>query len=164
MGALALQRESGVANYSPINLEKKPSYVTSSVWGEKTDILQDVYAMRHDIVLALSIGSAIVYRESNIAVKFEEFATQVEEDCKHLSSPSQIAMHPSYQKIIGMGEPIIPLLIQKLDESPVMWFWALNAISEVNPVPKAHKGNIKLMIKDWKNWVNSKRYEQRHFY
>ena len=41
--------------------------------------------------------------------------------------------HWAYQRIIGMGQPALPLILHDLDERPDHWFWALNAITGIDP-------------------------------
>jgi len=160
MENLTTKRESNIIlSFSQLNLEKMPSYVTSSISDiEVRNPLQDVYEIRDSIVVGLMTGIVMAYRENNFAIRFKELASQIEEDCILLSSPSQIALHPAYQKIIGMGEKIIPLLIEKLNSTPTIWFWALESITGINPVPKVHRGDVSLMIEDWQNWFNESKY------
>lgn len=61
-------------------------------------------------------------------------------------------MHPAYQEIIGMGERAIPLLLGELRREPDDWFWALHAITGVNPVPEASRGNVQAMADAWVEW------------
>src|ERR1700759_4752571 len=43
------------------------------------------------------------------------------------------ATHPAYQRIIGMGEPALPLILRRLRRRPGQWFWALTAITGQDP-------------------------------
>jgi len=63
-----------------------------------------------------------------------------------------MAMLPSYQRIIGMGLAAVPLLLEELSREPDHWFWALEAITEENPVPREAAGNVPLMAKAWVEW------------
>lgn len=74
------------------------------------------------------------------------------------SSSRTIAMHPAYQRIIGMGAAALPLILDDLYRSPDHWFWALSAISGENPVKPDHRGNLKLMTEDWLEWGAKKGY------
>jgi len=40
--------------------------------------------------------------------------------------------HPSYQRIIEMGQPAVPLLLRELKERPNFWFAALSAVTGEN--------------------------------
>lgn len=149
------------SRFSRLNLEKIPTYVAfNKIWGSSmSEPLEDLYRMREFVIVGLICGTALTHWENNIAARFEQLSEEVFEECMMVSSPSQIALHPSYQEIIGLGKNAIPLLIRKLDEVPTMWFWALEAITGVNPVPKKHKGKVSVMVQDWKNWAKENAYE-----
>jgi len=72
-----------------------------------------------------------------------------------ISSVSAMAMLPSYQSIIGMGKPALPLILSQLKQEggqPDMWFWALKAISEADPVSDDDRGDLAAMAKAWLDW------------
>jgi len=73
-----------------------------------------------------------------------------------LSSTVDIAMHPSYQAIIGMGEIAVPLILESLTRRFDHWFWALEAITQDNPVPRRLRGNIEAMARAWLKWGSDK--------
>lgn len=98
---------------------------------------------------------------SNIEQQFEHLSSALTEEFIMVSSPSQIALHPFYKQIIAIGEKAIPLLIKKLDDTPTMWFWALEEISGVNPISVSDKGNIPLMVSSWKKWAKKNGYAKR---
>jgi hypothetical protein len=50
-----------------------------------------------------------------------------------MTSVTRMVLHPAYQRIIGMGPAVLPLLLDELDERPDHWFWALNAITGQDP-------------------------------
>jgi hypothetical protein len=68
------------------------------------------------------------------------------------SDLEEIAMIWPYQRIIGMGYPAVPLILQELRERPHHWFWALRAITGENPVPPTARGKIEEMAKYWLQW------------
>ena len=51
-------------------------------------------------------------------------------------------MSPSYQRIIGLGSAVVPLLLRELERQPDHWFWALKAITGADPVPAASRGKL----------------------
>jgi hypothetical protein len=75
------------------------------------------------------------------------------------SSPVNLAMHPAYLKIIGMGQAAIPLLLRELERQPDMWFLALRSITEEDPVSEEHRGNVKAMAGDWVEWGRESGYQ-----
>lgn len=50
-----------------------------------------------------------------------------------LSSVEQIALHPAYQRIIGLGSAALPYIFRELAREPGHWFWALRAITGDDP-------------------------------
>ena len=71
----------------------------------------------------------------------------------HESSSARLAMHPAYQKIIGMGPAVLPLLFRELAcQDPEGWFWALRAITEADPVPPEVRGDGMKMARAWLEW------------
>jgi hypothetical protein len=58
--------------------------------------------------------------------------------------------HPSYLRVIGLGKPVIPLLIKELQGSPDHWFSALEAITGENPV--ALNASFDQAVAAWVEW------------
>ncbi len=156
MEITALQEKtlSKYSQYSNFHLTQIPPYLVYQSFGN----IEEIYLKRELVILDLTCSTALTHRKNNIATRFIQLASEVEEDCMMVSISTHIALHPSYQEIIGMGEKVIPLLIKKLNETPVFWFWAIEAIAGINPVPKSHRGNIPEMVKDWKKWANVNNY------
>ena len=70
----------------------------------------------------------------------------------HSSKLKDLAMHPAYQQIIGMGERAVPLLIEEMKERPDQWDWALRAITGNDPVPRESWGKLKDIAAAWVAW------------
>ena len=94
-------------------------------------------------------------------IKFLTLKNKWEEETNFLSSMSDICSHPAYQQIIGMGKSVIPYIFAELDERPNLWFWALKAITGVDPIPANKRGRILEMSKIWLLWwsKNKNKYE-----
>ncbi|MBI3409533.1 MAG: hypothetical protein HY040_14425 [Planctomycetes bacterium] len=90
--------------------------------------------------------------ESEIRVRFERLARQWKNESRFMSNTAQMAMLPSYQRIIGLGMAVVPLLLEELRREPDQWFWALEAITEENPVPREYLGKVSNMAKAWVDW------------
>jgi hypothetical protein len=45
--------------------------------------------------------------------------------------------HPAYLKIIGLGAPAIPWILEELRDAGGHWFWALESITREDPAPNA---------------------------
>ncbi len=55
-----------------------------------------------------------------------------------------------------MGELAIPLILDSLTRRLDHWFWALEAITQDNPVPRRMRGNIEAMARAWLKWGSDK--------
>jgi hypothetical protein len=94
----------------------------------------------------------------DLARRFAGFTTAWKAETKHLSSSSDIAMHWAYQRIIGMGSTALPLIFKEMSVRPDHWFWALRAITGVDPVQPEDRGKIKKMTAVWLRWAASEGY------
>jgi hypothetical protein len=63
-----------------------------------------------------------------------------------------MAMLKPYQRIIGMGAPAVSLILRELEREPDQWFWALESITEENPVPPEAAGRVRSMAQAWIDW------------
>lgn len=95
-------------------------------------------------------------RDAKAGAEFEALARDWKEQSRYLSSPIQIAMLPTYQRIIGMGRPVVPLIIEDLRREPDFWFWALRAITGEDPVRAEDRGDLEAMTKAWLNWARER--------
>ncbi len=94
----------------------------------------------------------------NSEEKFRALAARWKAETSFTSSTTEMAMHPAYQQIIGMGPVVVPLLLRELEQNPDHWFWALRAITGADPVPEASRGRIKEMAEAWLRWGQEQGY------
>ena len=95
----------------------------------------------------------------DLADRFLRLSNEWKRDTGHLSLIAQIAAHPSYQDIIAMGEPAIPLILRDLETEPNHWFSALSAIASESPeIPVHERGDIRAISETWLKWGKSKKY------
>jgi hypothetical protein len=94
----------------------------------------------------------------NVRERFQQLAAQWKEQSLHLSNTAQMAMLRPYQQIIGMGQAAVPLILEELQREPDHWFWALEAITQENPVPQEAAGKVSLMAQAWVNWGKQQGY------
>ena len=90
--------------------------------------------------------------------RFERLAEAWWEDTLFESSVTRMAMHPAYQRIIGMGESAVPLMLEALAEEPEHWFWALRAITGEDPVSEDDRGDVRAMTAAWLEWGRAQGY------
>lgn len=98
---------------------------------------------------------------ANPNLRFSNLEKEWEDNTAGLSSITEIAMHPSYQQIIGMGTLALPLIMREMSIKPNHWFWALKSITGEDPVPPEERGNIKNMTDAWLNWGQTQGYINR---
>lgn len=87
--------------------------------------------------------------------KFETLAREWKSERDTLSWVSDMVACPSYQKIIGMGPAVIPLILARLQaegNEPDHWFWALRVIADDDPVAEEDQGDIVKMASAWLEW------------
>ena len=84
--------------------------------------------------------------------RFRRLADEWKQQSRFLSNTAQMAMLRPYQRIIGMGWPAVPLILNELRREHDQWFWALEAITEDNPVPPDAAGHVRRSAEAWVEW------------
>jgi hypothetical protein len=95
-------------------------------------------------------------RVSRDSLSFEQLRLKWHEERGATSSITEMAMCPSYQSIIAMGPPAIPLILRQMEvegDEPDMWFWALRALTNADPISKDDRGDIVKMAQTWLAWA-----------
>ncbi len=87
-----------------------------------------------------------------IEERFHQLASAWQQAVAHHSSSALRYNHPAYQEIIALGAPIVPLLLQDLEQNRRHWFAALKAITGADPVPPDDAGKIPRMTELWLRW------------
>jgi len=87
---------------------------------------------------------------SPLEQKFHELAGRRRQETRYYSFSRQRALHPAYQQIIGLGWPVVPLLLRELRSQPERWFWALQAITGERPAIGAE--TIPAAAEAWLRW------------
>lgn len=87
-----------------------------------------------------------------LRVTFKQLADTWHDETGGLSSPTQIAAHPAYQRIIGMGEQALPFIFEDLRERGGQWYVALRAITGASPVPPEASGRAYVVRDLWLQW------------
>lgn len=109
-----------------------------------------IYATRQQ--RQLDARKIFIALEPSVESQFRALATKWKEDTKLTSSSSEMILNPSYQRIIGLGPEVIPLVLKDLQESGCHWFWALQALSGKNPIKAEDAGRVKKMAQAWLEW------------
>ncbi len=91
-------------------------------------------------------------RNVSLADRFQRLRDEWKEQSRYLSNATQMAMLRPYQQIIGMGPPVVPLILEELRREPDLWFWALEAITNEQPVPPEAVGQVEMSATAWLEW------------
>ena len=91
-------------------------------------------------------------QDSDPAARFHELADWWRSETTFLSSTTEKAIHPAYQQIIGLGKNALPLILNELQKKEEHWFWALKAITGVDPVAVGDRGRVHAMAEAWLKW------------
>ena len=89
---------------------------------------------------------------------FAELAGEWRSQTAAMSSASQMARHPAYQRIIGLGEAVVPLILRELERRPDHWFRALREITGDNPVALEDAGKVRKMADAWLAYGRARGY------
>ena len=90
---------------------------------------------------------------------FERLADEWERDRPRGVDIAQMTRHPAYQRIIAIGTPAVPWLLQRLATKPNHWFVALSTITGARPVPPESRGRVKEMTQAWLDWGLQQGYD-----
>ncbi len=90
--------------------------------------------------------------------RFNKLADQYEIETVLLSSTSQAIKHPAYREIISMGEPVVPLILERMRETGGHWDHALADITGADPVKRSDWGNIAAIQTSWLEWGKANGY------
>jgi hypothetical protein len=88
----------------------------------------------------------------DLRARFGRLSAEWKAKSRYMSNTAQMALLQPYQRIIGMGLPVVPLILEELQREPDQWFWALEAITEENPVPADAAGDVRGMASAWLDW------------
>ena len=89
---------------------------------------------------------------AELEATFHALVAEWRRDTAPLSSVQDMVLHPAYQRIIGLGPDAIPLVLQELLERRDHWFWALRALTGVDPTGDDDRGRIGRMADSWLEW------------
>jgi hypothetical protein len=106
----------------------------------------------YPVTSGTAISGTAVFQlgHADLAQRFKALAEEWKDATRFSSSPEEIAVHPSYQQIIGMGPDAVPLILAELAREPDQWFWALNAIVGSDIADEAE--TVEQAARAWIDW------------
>jgi len=96
--------------------------------------------------------SSTDFESVELSKQFRQLEKKWKRGTEFMSSLADKYLHESYAQIIGMGPPVVPLILRSLKQQPDDWFYALRAITRANPVSVANAGDMEKMSKSWLDW------------
>jgi hypothetical protein len=95
-------------------------------------------------------------RQPQLEESFRRLAEKWRRETRLSSRIEKKVMHPAYQRIIGMGPKVLPLILRDMERRPGYWYWALRAISGEDPAAGAR--TISEARETWLQWGRARGY------
>lgn len=111
----------------------------------------DAGILHRSFLQAVSHYHAPVSRQS-IAQQFRGLAGTWREETKLASTASDLFLNSAYQRIIGLGPDVIPVILGDMQQRPDHWFVALSALTGADPIPEEARGRLRAMTEAWLRW------------
>ncbi len=84
--------------------------------------------------------------------RFNMLAAWWQTDTEESSSVNEILHHPAYERIISLGDEVVPLILESYREKIDHWAPALAKITGENPVTKELAGKMDEVRDAWIKW------------
>jgi hypothetical protein len=94
--------------------------------------------------------------DAALAERFGGLVEQWEQETMFTSSAHEIVLSKAYQRIIALGPPVIPLVLEKLKTEPHGWMWALQALAQDDVAEGA--GSVEEAAELWLDWGRARGY------
>ncbi|MBN7814209.1 hypothetical protein [Algoriphagus pacificus] len=107
------------------------------------------------------IGNSIFIKElykDQLSKRFENLKSIWESETFFSSSIDEIVNNNAYRGIIELGPEVLPLIFEDLKANESHWFYALESITNENPIETEHRGIFSEMKNDWLNWATLNHY------
>jgi hypothetical protein len=86
-----------------------------------------------------------------LEIEFRALTERWHSDTRYWSSVTKMAMHPAYQRIIALGEEVIPLILNDLRSTRGHWLWALYVLSGFED-PAPQDATFDEAVDAWLTW------------
>ena len=90
--------------------------------------------------------------------RFTELADRWEAETVFLSNLDRATEHPAHKEIVSMGEPAVPLILERMRETGRHWDHALGDITGKNPVKQSDCGKVAAIQASWLEWGEANGY------
>lgn len=92
---------------------------------------------------------------SDVGARFEGLAKEWEEHCaahREASNPYVFLNHPSFEALVALGRPAVPLMVERYREGSLFWGAALRRITGVTTFGDGVVGNLDTARRGWLKW------------
>ena len=90
--------------------------------------------------------------------EFQELADLWQLETRMNSNSSITDNHPAARQIVQMGEPVVRLILKRMQDQGGHWFGLLHEITGAQPVSRENRGRIRAMQKKWLDWGRENGY------
>lgn len=145
-------------NYLPVDARQLRTIVRE----ELANFLKKEESQESSSISKSSPQLLVFEKDDETSLLMERFTQLVEnwkQDTEFASTVLEMATHPAYQQIIGMGSSAIPFILERLEKKAEHWFWALTAISGDDPISEESRGRVDEMREAWLEWGRKEGYE-----
>jgi hypothetical protein len=115
--------------------------------GESSVEVEGLYELRGHVEAAKKINMTPPLERA-----FRELVRVWEQDTYYFSSTTQIVSHQAFQRIVELGNLVVPLLLTEIGSHPSHLVIALRRITGVDPVPLEDRGKFPAMAEAWVKW------------
>ena len=93
-----------------------------------------------------------IHNQLEVAAQFEAYYKQWKAETVFESNGRKILENAHYQKIINMGEAVVPLILEKYIQANDHWSYALRNITGISLNEATHQGDLEAIRTDWIEW------------
>lgn len=93
-------------------------------------------------------------KQKKITDEIDSLLEEIDADTAHCSTMRAMLEHPSYAKLVAMGDKIIPYLFYVATQHGASWvhFSLFSELSKANPIPKQDLGRFDRTLMHWLRW------------
>jgi hypothetical protein len=137
------------------------SYADRDIALRRRKLYEDTVAvlLANKAISEVHAGGVVDQANSDLECRLRQEAEKWELETRHLSSPLQRMMHPSYQAILGMSaetqnnrRDVIRFMLHDLKSNHRDWFLALSYLTQHNPISTKDYGKTSKMVAAWVKW------------
>jgi hypothetical protein len=113
------------------------------------------YYLNHSRTLFRFRQLKLSIQKSITKYTFEKYYKKWQNETRFLSSTQAMKKNKNFQKIVKLGQNVVPCIIDQLREEPSFIVMALRAITGTCPeIPEKHLGHILEISNDWIEWYD----------